>query len=108
MCYTAKSTKEVVEDLEEVSEEVVEGEESEDRGRSMSGEISAVISTAEYQSCKFCHSKMESEDGLVVELMSSGRETTLSTFEPVLSWIVDGVSGQNLSVKLLIAPSKMY
>ena len=102
-------------------------------GHSMSGEISAVISTAEYFSCKFCHSKVElEEDGVVAECTkcgammkvssckemksakfvvkdpSSSREMTLSVFEPVLSRIVAGVSGRNLSLKLLSAPKKMY
>ena len=132
LCYTAKSAMEVVEDVGEVSEEVVEGEESEDSGRSVTGEISAVISTAEYRCCKFCHSKVESEDGLVMECtkckavmkvslceemksakfvvqdVSSSRAMTLSAFEPVLSRIVDGVSGRNLSMKLLMAPRKNY
>lgn len=134
LCYTAKSTKEeTVKDLEEVNEEFVGGEDSEDMGRSMSGEISAVISTAEYFSCKFCHCKVElEEDGVVAECTkcgammkvssckemksakfvvkdpSSSREMTLSVFEPVLSRIVAGVSGRNLSLKLLSAPKKMY
>lgn len=73
-----------------------------------------MISIAEYACCKFCKSKVVSEDNLLAEcskcsaLMklsccsqtksakfvvsedSSGRETTLSAFEPVLSRIVDG------------------
>ena len=134
LCYTANSTKEeTVKDLEEVNEEFVGGEDSEDMGRSMSGEVSAVTSTAEYFSCKFCHSKVElEEDGVVAECtkcgammkvssckkmkpakfvmkdQSSSREMTLSVFEPVLSCIVAGVSGRNLSLKLLSAPKKMY
>ena len=134
LCYTAKSTKEeTVKDLEEVNEEFVGGEDSEDIGRSMSAEVSAVISTAEYFSCKFCHSKVElEEDGVVAECTkcgammkvssckemksakfvvkdpSSSREMTLSVFEPALSRIVAGVSGCNLSLKLLSAPKKMY
>ena len=133
LCYTANSTKEeTVKDLEEVNEEFVGGEDSEDMGRSMSGEVSAVTSTAEYFSCKFCHSKVELEEGVVAECtkcgammkvssckkmkpakfvmkdQSSSREMTLSVFEPVLSCIVAGVSGRNLSLKLLSAPKKMY
>ena len=42
LCYTANSTKEeTVKDLEEVNEEFVGGEDSEDMERSMSGEVSA-------------------------------------------------------------------
>ena len=133
LCYTTNSTKEeTVKDLEEVNEEFVGGEDSEDMGRSMSGEVSAVTSTAEYFSCKFCHSKVELEEGVVAECtkcgammkvsscekmkpakfvmkdQSSNREMTLSVFEPVLSCIVAGVSGRNLSLKLLSAPKKMY
>lgn len=133
LCYTAKSEKEeAVKDLD-VNEELVGGEDSEDVGRSISGEVTAVISTAEYYSCKFCCSKVElEEDGVVgectkcgavlkvsrcnkmksakfvVEDPSSKREMTLSAFEPVLSRIVTGVSGRNLCLKLLSAPSKMY
>ena len=38
----------------------------------------------------------------------SGQETTLSVFEPLLSCIVDGVDGCNLSAKLLMAPPKLF
>lgn len=90
-----------------------------------------MISTSECPSCKFYPSKVVSEDGLFGEysrcsavmmsyceetksakfvLMdgSSDHETTLSAFEPVLSRIVDGVSGCNLSIKLLKPPSKLF
>ncbi len=131
LCYTGKSRKEVVEDLEDVNEESGE-EEGDDWGRSISGEISAVLSSTEYLSCKFCHSKVGSDDGVVAECSkcaavmkvscceqsksakfvvqgkSSGREMTLSAFEPILSRIVANVSGRNLSVKLLMAPGKVY
>ena len=43
----------------------------------------------------------------VMKDQSSSREMT-SVFEPVLSSIVAGVSGRNLSLKLLSAPKKMY
>ena len=91
-----------------------------------------MISTSECPSCKFYPSKVVSEDGLfgeysrcsaVMEMSyceetksakfvlmdgSSDHETTLSAFEPVLSRIVDGVSGCNLSIKLLKPPSKLF
>ena len=132
LSFTAKNSKEMIEDLENVNEEDIADEESESSGRVVKGEISAVMSTFEYPSCKFCHSKVVSEDGLFGECSkcsavmkmayceetklakfvvmddSSGRETTLSAFEPVLSRIVDGVSGDNLSIKLLKAPSKVF
>ena len=100
--------------------------------RILKGEISAVISIAEYACCKFCKSKVVSEDNLLAEcskcsaLMklsccsqtksakfvvsehSSGQETTLLAFEPVLSRIVDGVNGHSLPVKLLMAPRKLF
>ena len=98
----------------------------------MIGEVSTVISTTEYACCKVCKSKVVSEDGVIAECTkccavmklsscsqsksakfivtdaASGRETTLSAFEPILSQIVDGVSGPSLSVKLLMAPQKSF
>ena len=49
----AKSSKEMIVDLENINEEDVTGEESEESGHVVTGEISAVISTSEYLSCKF-------------------------------------------------------
>ena len=62
-----KSSKEMIGDLENVNEDDVTGEESEDSGHVVSGEISAVILTSEYLSCKFCHSKVVSEDDVIAE-----------------------------------------
>ena len=131
LSFTVKSSKEMI-DLENVNEEDATGEESEDSGHVVSGEISAVISTSEYLSCKFCHSKVVSEDDVFAECTkcfavmklsyytetksakfvvtdeSSNCDTTLLAFEPVLSRIVDGVSGRNLSIKLLKASSKSF
>ena len=91
-----------------------------------------VISSAEYLSCKICHSKVvASEDGVVAECSkcgavmkvvgcnktksarfvvrdASGWEVILSAFEPILSEIVSGVSGHNFSIKLLMTPKKLY
>ena len=132
LSFTVKSSKEMIGDLENVNEEDATGEESEDSGHVVSGEISAVISTSEYLSCKFCHSKVVSEDDVFAECTkcsavmklsyytetksakfvvtdkSSNCDTTLLAFEPVLSRIVDGVSGRNLSIKLLKASSKSF
>ena len=131
LSYARTSSKVVVAELEEVNEDEVVGEESEDWGHVVSGEISTVISTAEYLSCKVRRSKALSEDGLIAEctkcscvmktsccgqsksakfvvMEESGQETTLSVFEPVLSCIVDGVDGRNPSAKLLMAPPKLF
>ena len=125
------STKESVDDLDEVNEDDVFGEESEDSGRIVRGLISTVVSTAEYRCCKVCRSKVEIQDDILaactkcsavmrvafceesksakfIVTQENGRDTTLSAFEPVLSRIVDGVSGQDLGRKLLSAPSKMF
>lgn len=96
----------------------------------VTGEISVVISTAEYASCKVCKSKVVSEENVAecskcsvvmklslcsqsksakfIVMMFSGRDFTLFAFEPILSQIVDGVSGDSLSVKLLNSPCKSY
>ena len=89
--------------------EVIEWEDSDDRGGLISGEISAVISSTEYLSCRICHSKVQSDDRVlakcskcsalikvsgcekmkpekyIVKDASSGREVTLSAFERTLS-----------------------
>ena len=107
-------------------------EESEGYGQVVKGEVSAVLSVSEYLSCRFCHSKVLSNNGIVAKCSkcsallkvsvcckaksakfvvldeSSRREVTLSAFEPILSRIVDGVSGVSMSVKLLTAPPKSY
>lgn len=67
LSFTAKSSKEMIADLENVNEEHIAGEESEDSRHVVKGEVSAVLSTSEYPSCKFCHSKVVSEDGLFGE-----------------------------------------
>ena len=67
LSFTVKCSKELIVDLEKVNEEDVTAEESEDSGHVVSGEISAVISTSEYLSCKFCHSKVVSEDDVFAE-----------------------------------------
>ena len=92
--------------------------------------ISAAISTFEYLSCKFCHSKVVSEVDLFAEYSkcsammkmsycketksakfmvmdeSSNHHTTMSVFEPVHSRSMDGMNGHSLFMKLLKAPSK--
>ena len=64
LTFTMKSSKEMIADLENMNKEDVAGEESEDSGHVVRGERSAVISTSEYLICKFCHSKVVSEDNL--------------------------------------------
>ena len=67
LSYARTSSKEEVAEVEEVNEDEVVGKESEDWGHVVSGEISTVISTAEYLSCKVCRSKALSEDGVIAE-----------------------------------------
>ena len=50
----------------------------------------------------------QSKSAKFVVTEESGREATLSVFEPVLSRIVDGVDGRNLSTKLLMASPKLF
>ena len=38
----------------------------------------------------------------------TGHDTTLSAFEPVLSRIVEGVSGRDLTTKLLMTSPKVF
>ena len=55
LSFTADSTKELAEDLEDVNEECIGDEEDEEQsGRTVRGEIVSVISATEYLSCKFC------------------------------------------------------
>jgi len=108
LSFTTKSAKVAVENLQEVNKEFVQREDSDGIGQSVAGEISVVISSAEYLSCKICHSKVvASEDGVVAECSkcgavmkvvgcnktksarfvvrdASGREVILSAFEPIL------------------------
>lgn len=51
LAYTANSSKEVAGDVEE----------DDDSGRTVKGEIRAVISVSEYLSCKFCRFKAVAE-----------------------------------------------
>ena len=60
-----------------------------------------------FAECTKCSAVMKS-DKFVVTDESSNHDTTLSAFEPVLSRIVDGVSGCNLSMKLLKASYKLF
>ena len=109
--------------MKDVNDEDIAGEDDEERDRALRGEISAVISIAEYACCKFCKSKVVSEDNLLAEcskcsaLMklsccnqtksakfvvsedSSGRETTLSAFEPVRSLANCGWSEWTQSIR---------
>ena len=53
--------------MKDVNDEDISGEDGEESGRVLKGEISAVISIAEYACCKFCKSKVVSEDNLLAE-----------------------------------------
>ena len=130
LSYLKTSTKESVDDLEEVNDDEVGWEETEHSGRVASGEISAVISVAEYHCCKLCRSKVEIQDVLAtctkcsavmkvtcccesksakfVVTQDTGHDTTLSAFEPVLSHIVEGVSGRDLTTKVLMTSPKVF
>lgn len=66
LSYTANSSAKLIDDLEKVNEEEI-ADEKEETGHVAQGEISAVLSTSEYLSCKFCRSKAVSEDGVVAE-----------------------------------------
>ena len=50
----------------------------------------------------------ESKSAKFIVTQESGHDITLSAFEPVLSRIVDGISGQDLGRKLLSAPPKVF
>ena len=63
-------------------------------------------SVASVQKVSGCE-KMKSAK-FILKDASSGREVTLSAFEPTLSRIVAGVSGQSLAIKLLMTLSRMY
>lgn len=132
LSFSAQSAKKLGADITDVNDEDISGQDSEEGGRGVTGEISTVISTTEYACCKVCKSKVVSEDGIIAECSkcravmkvsfcgqsksakfivtdaASGRETTLSAFEPILSRIVDGVDGSNLSIRLLMAASKSF
>jgi len=56
LSYTANSSAKLIDDLEKVNEEEIANE-KEETGHVAQGETSAVLSTSEYLSCKFCRSK---------------------------------------------------
>ena len=108
LSYLKMSTKEGVTNLKDANEDDVLGEETEDSGRVVSGVISTVISTAEYHCCKVCRRKVEMQDNVLatctkcsatmriayceesksakfIVTQESGRDTTLSAFEPELT-----------------------
>lgn len=120
-----------VEDLGEVHEDDDCNEESSSDSRYVEGEISSVISTNEYASCKFCNCKVLSEDEIVgqcskcnaVFKMSKcavtitakviitdekGKDHPVTIFEPILSKVVEGVNGDSLATKLVLAPAFVY
>ena len=127
----ANGSKTECEDLGEVNEEDLLAEESDSKMKCITGEVLCVISSSEYPTCKLCNSRVV-EDGVtgscskckavykmskcpvsksakvVVSDVSTGKEYTLSIFEPLLSRVVEGVSGATLSMKLVLAPCLTY
>lgn len=130
--YLSFASKSVCVLTDDVGDVIEDADEDLDGGLEIKGEIVAVISSSEYNSCRFCHSKVEMEGGTIVKCIKchsvmkvagcasmkcakfvvkeekSGREITLSAFEPVLSRIFDGVTGESLAMKLLQAPIKIW
>ena len=130
LSYTDNSSAKLIEDLEDVNEQDIEF--PTDTDHTVTGDISAVLSANQYLQCKFCRSKMTSTDGalaqctkcsavmkitsceqaqsakFVVKESTTLNDITLSAFEPILSQIVDGVSGNSLAMKLLNAPPKTF
>ena len=108
-----------------MNDDEVGWEETEHSGRVASGEISAVISVAEYRCCKLCCSKVKIQDVLAtctkcsavmkvtrscesksakfVMTQVTGHDTTLS-----VSRIIEGVSGRDLTSKLLMTSPKVF
>ena len=65
--FSVQSSKKLGEDVADVNDEDISGEDSEEGSRGVTGEISTVISTAEYACCKVCKCKVVSEDDVVAE-----------------------------------------
>lgn len=123
------TVKDAVEDIGEVEEKEVEDDAS--NVRCVEGEICCVMATSQYASCKFCNCKVQSEDGVVgrctkcsavfkiskcavtanakvVISDGKGKEYTATIFEPTLSRIVAGISGESLEAKLVMAPTLKF
>ena len=105
LSFSSRSSVKVIDDLEEVNEEDIVG----DNGLFIKGDISAVLSSTEYLSCRFCRSKIVPDDEIlgecskccalmkvstcektksakvVVAEESSSGQVTLSVVEPMLS-----------------------
>ena len=111
--------------------EDLSAEESDSKMKCITGEVLRVISSSKYPTCKLCNSRVV-EDGVtgscsnckavykmskcqvskstkvVMSDASCGKEYTLSIFKPLLSRVVEGVSGATLSTKLVLAPCLTY
>ena len=127
LSFSKSSSKTNVDDICEVCEED-DCEVDESCGKTVQGDITAVIAASEYTSCKFCHSKVCTNDGIVgqcskcqafikisvceksksAKVVITDVKGTVSILEPILSRIVSGISGDNLSVKLLTAPQFVF
>ena len=119
-----------IDDIGEVMEvdEMEEGNElcssgSAGRGCVVEGEINGVLTCAEYLSCISCKSEVKELNDVIGECSRckmamkiakcsfesmAKKEGPVTMFESVISKIVDGVTGDNLSMKLLCAPECKY
>lgn len=111
LSYLKTSTRDSVDNLEKVSEDEIGREETEHSGLVVSGEISAVISVAEYR-CKLCRSKVEMRHDVLATCTkcSAVMKVTHCGESKSTKFVVtqDSVSGQDLTTKLLMTPSKLF
>ena len=119
---------ETIDDIGEVTEDDPDSEQS----RSIViGDIDSVISEEDYVSCKTCKSKLQQIDEIVGQCPKcdtltkiskcpkvctakvivgdkDGKDHILTIFDPLLSTIVDGISGTSLGMKLLNVPTYKF
>lgn len=95
------------------------------RGCVINGEINGVLVCSEYLSCISCKSKVKELNELLgecskckmimkkgnkcnsssmVKVLIGNKKEPVTLFENVISKIINGVDGENLSIKLLCAP----
>ena len=70
LSYSSRCSKTLVEDMKDINDEDISGEDHEESGRVLKGEISTVISIAEYACYKSCKNKV------VCEARGGRRETS--------------------------------
>lgn len=129
------SAIEKIDDIGEVMEADEEEEENElclsastRRGCVVEGEINGVLTCGEYHSCISCKSKVKElndiigecsrykmvmkiakcSSGSMAKVLIGDKEEPATMFENVIAKIVDGVTGDGLSMKLLCAPGCKY